>query len=86
MGAGNDSTPPSESEVHEIRVRGHLDGRWADWVEGLAFTHGPDGTTTLIGPLADQAALHGVLNRLRDLGVPIVSVRRLDTDGLGERS
>ena len=66
-----------ESELHEICVQGHLDDRWADWVEGLAFTHEVDGTTTLTGPLADQAALHGVLNRMRDLGVPIVSVRRL---------
>jgi hypothetical protein len=49
-------------------------------VEGLAFTHEADGTTTLIGPLADQSALHGVLNRMRDLGVSIVSIRRLAPD------
>ena len=66
-----------ESELHEIRVQGHLDDRWAEWVEGMTFTREADGTTTLTGPLADQAALHGVLNRMRDLGVPIVSVRRL---------
>lgn len=69
-----------ESEVHEIRVQGHLDDRWADWVEGLTFTHEVDGTTTLTGPLPDQAALHGVLNRMRDLGVTVLSVRRLDRE------
>ena len=69
-----------EVELHEIRVQGHLDDRWADGVEGLTFTHERDGTTTLTGPLADQAALHGVLNRIRDLNVPIVSVRRLPLD------
>ena len=71
-----------EPEMHEIQVRGHLDDRWADWVEGLAFRHELDGTTTLSGPL-DQAGLHGVLNRMRDLGVPIVSVRRMDPSGEG---
>ena len=72
---------PHELELHEIRVQGHLDERWADWLEGLAFTHESDGTTTLTGPLADQAALHGVLNRIRDLALPIVSVRRVAPDG-----
>src|SRR5438552_17766672 len=68
-----------ELELHEIRVEGHLDERWADW-EGLTFTHETDGTTTLTAPLADQAALHGLLNRIRDLNVPIVSVRRAGAD------
>jgi hypothetical protein len=66
-----------EFDLHEIRVEGHLDERWADWLHGLTFTHETDGTTTLTGPLADQAALHGVLNRIRDLALPIVSVRRV---------
>jgi len=68
------------SELHEIRVQGHLDERWADSVAGLRFTHERDGTTTLTGPLADQAALHGLLNRVRDLNLPIVSVRRVPRD------
>ena len=71
---------PREPDMHEIRVEGHLDERWAGWVENLLFVYLPDGTTTLTGPLVDQAALHGVLNRMRDLGVPIVSVRRLAAD------
>ena len=68
------------SEIHEIRVQGRLDDRWVDWLEGLALTRENDGTTTLTGPLADQAALHGVLNTIRDLNLPILSVRRVDPD------
>jgi hypothetical protein len=68
------------SEIHEIRVQGRLDDRWVDWLEGLALTRENDGTTTLTGPLADQAALHGVLNTIRDLNLPIVSVRRVCPD------
>ena len=66
--------------LHEIRVPGHLDDRWADGPEDLKFTHEDDGTTTLRGPLVDQAALHGLLTRIRDLNVPIVSVRRASVD------
>ena len=68
-------------ELHEIRVQGHLDQRWTDWLEGMTVTHESDGTTTLTGPLVDQAALHGVLNRIRDLALPIVSVLRISPDG-----
>ena len=68
------------SEIHEIRVQGHLDDRWVDWLEGLALTRENDGTTTLTGRLTDQAALHGVLNTIRDLNLPIVSVRRVYPD------
>ena len=68
-------------ELHEIRVQGHLDQRWTDWLDGMTVSHHRDGTTTLTGPLADQAALHGVLNRIRDLALPIVSVRRISPDG-----
>jgi hypothetical protein len=65
---------------YEIRIKGHLDKRWADWLEGMTFTLEDDGTTNLTGPLTDQAALHGVLNRLRDLALPIISVQRLGPD------
>ena len=68
------------SEIHEIRVQGRLDDRWVDWLEGLALTRENDGSTTLTGPLADQAALHGVLNTIRDLNLPIISVRRVYPD------
>src|SRR4051812_24597277 len=61
---------------YEIRINGHLDQRWADQLEGLSFTHESNGTTNLHGPITDQAALHGVLNRIRDLGLPIISIQR----------
>jgi hypothetical protein len=81
MGGTADSTRrPDESALHEIRVQGHLGDRWAQWAEGLTLTRESDGTTTLTGPLADQAALHGLLDRIRDLNVTIVSVRRLGPD------
>ena len=65
-----DSDQPT---VYQIRVSGHLDARWADWFEGLTITL--DGGDTLItGPVVDQAALHGLLKRVRDLGMPLVSV------------
>jgi hypothetical protein len=58
----------------EIRLKGHLDARWAGWFEGLTLARENDGTTVLRGPVADQAALHGLLGRVRDLGLPLVSV------------
>ena len=63
---------------YEIRVQGHLDARWAAWFDGLAIAHGSDGTTTIEGPVADQAALHGLLQRIRDLGLPLISVNHAD--------
>ena len=66
-----------DSQLYEIRLQGHLDPRWADRLESLTFTIESDGTTTLTGPLADQSALHGLLSRIRDLGMPILSIRRV---------
>jgi len=63
-----------ESGLYEIRIKGHLDDRWADWFEGLTITLEEDGTTLLTGPVVDQAALHGLLKRVRDLGLSLVSV------------
>ena len=63
---------------YEVRVRGHLDVRWAGWLCDLEVRHHPDGTTTLTGPIADQAQLHGVLTRLGDIGVDLISVREVD--------
>ena len=72
-----------EPVVHEIRIKGHLDERWAAELEGLAFTHESDGTTTLRGLLRDQAALHGVLNGIRDLGLTLIAVHCVIPDGSG---
>jgi hypothetical protein len=69
-----------DATAYEIRVTGHLDGRWADRFEGLSLRREPDGTTVIEGPLADQAALHGLLQRVRDLGIPLVSVTRIEPD------
>ena len=65
-------------EWYEIRVQGRLDDRWAAWFDGLDLTRTDDGTTVLRGPVADQAALHGLLHKLRDLGVALHSVARTD--------
>ncbi|MBK9121628.1 MAG: hypothetical protein IPM16_00705 [Chloroflexi bacterium] len=62
------------AQHYEIRIRGHLDETWSDWLNGLVVHHEAGGNTVLAGKLPDQAALHGVLNRLRDMGVPLVSV------------
>ena len=70
---------PDTPQRYAMRIKGHLDQRWAEWFDGLTLTHEPAGTTLLEGPLADQAALHGVLTKLRDLGLPIISVQALDT-------
>ena len=59
---------------YEIRLKGHLDSRWAAWFDGLTLTRGSDGTTIIDGPVADQAALYGLLQKTRDLGLPLLSV------------
>jgi hypothetical protein len=65
---------------YEIRVKGHLESRWAAWFDGMTLTNESDGTTSIHGPVIDQAALHGVLHRLRDTGLPLISVTQLDRD------
>jgi hypothetical protein len=71
--------PPDRPSWYEIRLAGHLDPRWSARFEGLRLTTG-DGCTVLTGPVVDQAALHGVLHQLRDIGLPLVSVNRVDPD------
>ncbi len=66
---------------YEIRVEGELDDRWSDWFEGLEVTSDASGQTIITGPVADQAALHGLLARVRDLGLKLVSVHPIDPGG-----
>ena len=70
----NPKTDPSQPTVYQIRLKGHLGSQWTDWFEGLTITLEEDGDTLLGGPVVDQAALHGLLKKVRDLGMPLVSV------------
>ena len=65
---------------YEIRIKGHLDNRWADWFEGLTITALDNGETLLTGPVVDQAALHGLLRKVRDLGMPLLSVIHVEPE------
>lgn len=64
-----------------IRIRGHLHDRWAAWFDGFSIERQDDGTTLLVGEVIDQAALHGVIAQIRDLGIPLISVRQADSSG-----
>ena len=64
-------------DTYRFRVKGHLNDRWSDWFGGLAVQRQDDGTTVLVGAVVDQAALHGVIIRIRDLGLPLLSVRQV---------
>lgn len=66
-------------EVYQIVVKGHLDSDWSDWFEGLSITLADNGETILSGQVADQTALHGLLTKIRDMGLPLVSVTRVET-------
>ena len=67
--------------IYEIRVQGHLDQRWSAWFDGLTMTYDADGNTVLRGPLVDEAALHGVLIKVRDLTLPLLAVNRVEGSG-----
>jgi len=73
-------TPTSNDQVYEIRLKGHLEARWVKWFDGLAITLDEDGNTILKVPMADQAALHGILKKARDLGLPLLSVNPVEPD------
>ena len=73
----NPTTDPSQPMVYQIRIKGHLSGQWTDWFGGLTVTQEENGDTLLTGPVVDQAALHGLLRQVRDLGTPLLSVIRL---------
>jgi len=68
---------PSQPTVYQIRVKSHLGPDWTDWFEGLTVTPGEDGDTLLTGPVVDQAALHGLLKKVRDLGMLLLSINQV---------
>lgn len=71
-------TKQPQPEIFEIRLRGHLDTRWTGWFDGMTITQTEDGNTVLAGPVADQAALHGLLKKVRDLGLPLLSINTIN--------
>ena len=71
-------TPTSNARYYEIRLKGHLDARWVKWFDGLTITLEENGNTLLSGPVADQAALHGLLKKVRDVGLPLLAVHSVE--------
>ena len=78
-------TQNSNAKVYEIRLKGHLDARWVKWFDGLAITLDENGNTLLSGPVADQPALHGILKKVRDVGLPLLSVNSVEPDTKEDR-
>jgi len=79
----NDSKSNSEKAqpmIYQIRIKGHLDRKWADWFSGLSITSLDNGETLLTGPVLDQAVLHGLLRKVRDVGLPLLAVIRIDPE------
>ena len=74
-------TEPAQPPIYQIRLKGQLGAEWADWFEGLAVTLEEDGNTLLTGPVADQAALHGLLKKIRDVGMTLISICPVEPDG-----
>ena len=74
---------PGQPKAYQIRIKGHLDREWTDWFEGLTITLEEDGDTLLTGPVVDQAALHGLLKKVRDMGLPLVSVSPVEPGQAG---
>jgi hypothetical protein len=81
----NSGSEKAQPLVYQIRIKGHLGREWTDWFEGLTITALDNGETLLTGPVIDQAALHGLLKKVRDLGMPLLSVSRV-TPGQAEAS
>lgn len=77
--------PPSDLPLYEIRLKGHLDVQWITWFDGLTITLEKNGDTLLSGPVTDQAALHGLLKKVRDLGMPLISVVQINRSEKGEK-
>lgn len=81
----NSEVDPSQPTIYQIRIKGHLGSQWTDWFWGLAITLENNGDTILTGPVIDQAALHSLLRKVRDLGMPLISINCVKT-GMAETS
>lgn len=75
-------TDPDQPLMYEVRIKGRLSKRWDDWFDHMTVTSDSNGETTLTGTVVDQAALHGILTRIRDLGLQLLSVTKIETRGL----
>ncbi len=73
-------TSLDQPAVYRIRIKGHLGPQWSDWFEGMVIRRVANGETTITGPVTDQAALHGMLRKVRDLGVPLLSITEVQPD------
>jgi hypothetical protein len=80
VGAYDPENDPDQPVIYQVRIKGHLSHQWTDWFEGLTIAQEDNGETILTGLMADQATLHGVLRKVRDLGTPLISVTRVKTN------
>jgi hypothetical protein len=78
-------TNPSQPMIYQIRIKGHLGSQWTDWFEGLTITLEDNGDTLLTGPVVDQAALHGLLKKIRDLGMTLISIQTINKMNEGDK-
>jgi hypothetical protein len=78
-------TNPSQPMIYQIRIKGHLGSEWTDWFEGLTITREDNGDTLLTGPVVDQAALHGLLKKIRDLGMTLISIQTINKMNEGDK-
>ena len=76
----NPKSEPGQPVIYQIRVKGHLGCQWTEWFGGMTITLEDNGETLLTGPLVDQAAVHGLLKKVRDLGLPLISVIQIETE------
>jgi hypothetical protein len=74
----NQQSESNQADIYQIRVKGHLGSNWADWFDGMNFTKEANGDTLLTGPVIDQAALHGLLRKVRDVGIPLLSFLKVE--------
>ncbi len=75
---------PERCTIYEIRLKGHLDEHWSEWFDDLTVTYDEHDNTILTGPIVDQSALHGLLKKVRDLGLPLISANRIELNGNAE--